>query len=448
MICGELGIFYVGVFSAAPLITVLGLYFFCRTESVVAAAGIYLLAAGAHAFVAGLVIAGVIHEPGFYPLRHTATMTAMIAGQVTLQWGYGLGFVMARLGRRASLKSIGELQEATRLAAQRAEQVNELRQDLDRALKIGGPGRFTGHVVGSWALENVLGRGAMGEVYEAKHTTTGDAGAVKLLRRELLGAPEYIERFLREVRAASALESPHVVRVLQASTSEDLVPFLAMEHLKGQPLNDLLRKRARLSADALSNLVDQIAGVLELARAAGIVHRDIKPHNLFCTDDGNWKLLDFGIAQLGEGGGTLTQGGVVGTPAYMAPEQAKGEPVDHRADVYALAAVVYRCITGQSPFTGRDAASVLYRVVHEMPVRPSAAANVSPAIDAVLALGLSKSREARFQNAAELATAFAQAVRDVLPHDLRGRATAIVRQRPWSELVDDETKQIQASNRI
>ncbi len=448
VLCGQLGILYVGQFSAAPLFTVLGLYFFCRTESIAAATAIYVLAAGGHGLVAGLVIAGVIRDPGLYPVRHATSLPAQIAGQLTLQWGYLLGFLMARYGRRASLEAISELQEATRLAAQRAEQVNELRHELDRALKIGGPGRFTGHTVGSWVLDNVLGRGAMGEVYEATHTTTGDPGAVKLLRRELLGASDYVERFLREVRAASSLESPHVVRVLQASTPEDPVPFLAMERLRGEPLNELLRKKARLAPQRLETLVEHVAGVLELARDAGIVHRDIKPQNLFHTDDAGWKLLDFGVAQLGEGSGTLTHGGVVGTPAYMAPEQAKGDQVDHRADVYALGAVIYRSVTGQAPFTGRDMASVLYMVVHHMPLRPGAITAVPPAFEAVLAIALAKSRDLRFQTAAELATAFAQAQRAALPDELRQRARAILREHPWAEPIDEDTKLFAAQRRV
>ncbi|HEV7555100.1 MAG TPA: hypothetical protein VGO00_06600, partial [Kofleriaceae bacterium] len=175
---GQLGILYVGYFSAAPAVTVLGIYFFCRTESSAAAVALYAVAAGGHLVEAVLVIAGVIDDPGFYHTR-PVSVSAQVAGHFVVQCGYLLGFVMARIGRTASLASIEALQEATRLAAQREEQVNELRQDLDRALKIGGPGRFTGHVVGVWELGTVLGRGAMGEVYEAVHVTTREAAAVK-----------------------------------------------------------------------------------------------------------------------------------------------------------------------------------------------------------------------------------------------------------------------------
>ena len=439
---GQLGVMFVGLFSAAPLIVVLGLYFFCRTENTLAAYSLYGFAAGAHLIESIFIISGVAHDPGFYPLRSHTSVPGAIAGQFGFQLSYAIGFVMARLGRRASLESIEALTEATRLAAQREEQVNELRQDLDRALQIGGPGRFTGHVVGNWELGSVLGRGAMGEVYEAVHTTTKAEGAVKLLRRELLGERDYVERFLREVRAASALDSPNVVRVLDASTPEDPIPFLAMERLRGKSLGDLLRGSAGVARPRLAELVEQTSGVLEKARVAHIVHRDIKPHNLFLTEDGTWKVLDFGVATLGDNSGTLTGGGVIGTPTYMAPEQAKGDQVDPRADVYALGAVIYRCLTGRVPFGGRDTASVLYAVVHQMPPRPSALAQVGAAQEAVLAIALAKSRELRFQTAIELADAWTAAEAGSLTPALRDRAKALLRGKPWAEPIEGDTKQI------
>jgi serine/threonine-protein kinase len=450
--CGQLGILYVGAFSAAPLVVALGLYFFCRTERTASAVAIYVIAAGAHALEAALVIAGAVRDPGIYPIGTAASLHAQIAGQLTLQVGYALCFWLARVSRRTSLRSIEQLQRATRIAAQRDVQLAELRRDLDRALEIGGPGQFTGHVFGSWQLGGVLGRGAMGEVYEATHTTVGCEAAVKLLRRELLADPQHVERFFREVRVASAIDSPHVVHILEAATAGETLPFLAMERLYGATLSELLRKRGPLSPADLTAVVSQTAAVLDLARAAGIVHRDLKPQNLFRIDDGTWKLLDFGIAILADSSGTLTRGAVIGTPAYMAPEQAKAEPVDHRADIYALGAVIYRCLTGRAPFAARDTPSLLYAVVHQMPLRPSALASpatleslarsaagplsdpspsIGPALDAILLLALAKSRESRFQSAGELAAAFHAALRNALPDELTRRARQLDRLHPW-----------------
>jgi len=432
IVCGQLGILYVGIFSAAPLVVAFGVLWFCRTEHRASAVAVYVLAAGSHAVVAGLVIAGAIDDPGFYPVRSECTIAAQIAGQLILQSGYGLCFFLARLTRRSSLRAIEQLQRATRLAAQHDAQVAELRQDLDRALKIGGPGRFTGHVIGSWELATVIGRGAMGEVYEARHIETGDAAAVKLVRRELLGDPRHVERFLREVRIARSIESVHVVKVLEAPTPLDPVPFLAMERLRGRTLGELVRAGPFTGAP-LGELVRSVGDVIDRARAAGIVHRDLKPHNLFLTDAGTWKVLDFGVAVLGEPSGTLTRGAAIGTPAYMAPEQARGEPVDHRADLYALGAVIYRCVTGRVPFVARDTPALLYAVVHIMPLRPRAFAPVSPHTEAFLQIALAKSRDARFESGAELAEAFAAAERLALPESLLRRARRLGHQIDWTE---------------
>jgi serine/threonine-protein kinase len=302
-------------------------------------------------------------------------------------------------------------------------------------LEIGKPGRFTEHILGSWRLGAVLGRGAMGEVYEARHVTTGAEAAVKLLRRELLADPRSVERFIREVRVGSTLDSPHVVRVLEAATPDDGLPFLAMERLSGQTLGELLRRSNTLTGIDLAEMLAQVGRAFEIARRAGVVHRDVKPHNLFRGSDGVWKVLDFGAAALADSSSTLTRGGVIGTPAYMSPEQARGEVVDHRADVYALGAVVYRCVTGRVPFAAGDTPSLLYAVIHDMPLRPSAIAKVDRDLERVLLLALAKDRSARFVSAAELVAAFDAATTGALPDELVRRARAVARQHPWSEPV-------------
>jgi len=432
VVCGQLGILFVGAFSAAGILVGLGLYFFCRTESLALAVAVYLVAVLSHALEAGLVIAGVIDDPGFSPVRRGLSPLAQIAGQLTIQQSYGMAFWLARQTRKSSLRSIEQLQRTTRVAAQREVQLAELRQELDRALKIGEPGRFSGQVVGSWTLGNVLARGAMGEIYEGTHTRTGAESAVKMLRRELMGDHSHVERFYREVRIASAIESPHVTRVLEASTIEDPIPFLAMERLRGQTLGDMIRTGVLVGAQ-LRALVAQTASALELARQAGIVHRDLKPSNIFFTDDGTWKVLDFGIAVLGPSTGTLTGRTVIGTPTYMAPEQARGELVDHRADVYALGAVIYRCLTGNVLFVAGDTYSLLYAVVHRMPMRPSAIGTVNPDEEAVLAIALAKNKLERFATVAELAAAFDAASRGELAAELSNRAKRLLEALPWTE---------------
>jgi len=432
--CGVLAILYSGNFAGAPLVIALGIYFFCRTEHRPAAIAVYGTVALGHATIAVLVITGVIDDPGFAPLKEGVRIEAQLAGHGCAQFGYAMAFWLARSTRSASLRSVEELQRATKLAAVRAAQVDEMRDDLDRALKVGGRGRFTGAVVGSWELGNVLGRGGMGEVYEASHVDDAREAAVKLLRRELMIDRNHVERFLREVRAASALDSPHVVRVLEASQPADMIAFLAMERLRGETLGALLRGGGVLDRTLLVELVAQLASALELARVAGMVHRDIKPHNVFLTDDRTWKLLDFGVAVLGDSSGTLTQGGVIGTPGYMAPEQAKGEAVDHRADVYAMGALIYRCLTGRVPFSSPDMPSLLYAMVHEAPIRPGALATVARDVERMLAVALAKRRADRFQTALELAAALPAALANRLSPELRHRADTLIRAQPWREL--------------
>jgi hypothetical protein len=442
--CGCLAVLYAGYFAGPPLMISLGIYFFCRTERRGIAIATYVIAAGSHAAISALVILGVIADPGFAPVRLELEIQAQLAVWVSIQVGYAMAFWLARTTRAASLRSIEELQRATRIAAMRLAQLDEARDDLERALKVGGPGQFTGAVVGSWELGFVLGRGGMGEVYEATHVETGATSAVKLLRRELMIDRMHVERFLREVRAASALDSPHVVRVLDASGPDEPVAFLAMERLRGHTLGALLRGGGTLDRALIIELVGQLANVLDLARASGMVHRDIKPPNIFHTTDGIWKVLDFGVAVLGDSSGTLTQGGAVGTPGYMAPEQARGGPVDHRADIYAVGAVIYRCVTGRPPFAGADPAAVVYAMVHEAPVRPSALGQVGRDVERVLAIALAKRAVDRFQTVGELAAAVSLAFDGRLAPQLRASADALVRAQPWREIDTTPTRPIAA----
>jgi len=430
----SIAVFYFGVFTACPAIIAIGIHFAARTEDRRTARWILGIAVAAYLPLAAIVVSGVIEDPGVFASDRELDLVTQVCGIVFVLAAYVLAYVTARELRQVSLRSIEDLQHQTRLASQREALMEELRADLERALRIGGPGRHTDHQVGSFRLGNVLGRGAMGEIYEAVHVTTGEPAAVKLLRRELLTDPTQVARFLREAKATGALDSPHVVKLLEASAETAELPYLAMELLHGSTLSEILRSEPKLPPLEVLQLVLQVGSALDAAACIGVVHRDLKPQNLYRLGElaTVWKVLDFGVAALAGHDGTLTQGAIVGTPSYMAPEQAQGQRVDARADLYALAAVAYRALTGQHPFSAPDTPALLYAVVHRMPARPGELADeLSRDVDRWFAIALAKSPEDRFQSGAELAEALHRALSSGLPAALTRRADALLRRWPW-----------------
>lgn len=419
-------VYYFGLFSAASMMLVLGLYFVGLGRAGRMAIAAYVLCAVLQAAIAVDVIAtgrdpGVIHPP--------LSMTQQIMIAVLQQFIMGVTVVIARTSRSTALVAVGELEQAVRLAAHRQALLVEAREELERALR-SARGRFTEQAIGPYRLGDVLGRGAMGEVYAAVDTRSDAQVAIKLLSQASLSKPNHVLRFFRELRTAAKVESPHVVRVIDVG--EQPVPYLVMERLEGHTLGEILRERRVLPPAEVVELIAQIAAGVTAAAAAGIVHRDLKPQNVF-RDRGVWKVLDFGVARALEHGETLTEGQVVGTPSYMAPEQATGREIDHRTDLYAVAAIAYRALTGYAPFASTDVAETLYRVVHTRPIRPSLLAPELPAdVDLVLAIGMAAQPAARFSTGAELADALRAAIEGRLDPTLRGRAAAILHVAGWS----------------
>jgi serine/threonine-protein kinase len=274
----------------------------------------------------------------------------------------------------------------------------------------------------------------MGEVYRASR---GDElAAIKLLHPVILADPAHVKRFEREAELARKVTSPHVARVIETGAGPSGVPFVAMELLVGKDLAWHLRQKPRLKLSEVAVLVAHAARALAAIREAGIVHRDLKPQNLVLEESvkpSTWKVLDFGVSRLESAGHTLTQGALVGTPAYMAPEQARLQKVDHRADVYSLSAVAYRALTGKPPFSGQELAAVLYQLVHDAPAAPSAYARVPEDVELVLALGLAKSPDERFQRAEDLQEAFEQAAAGALAPETKRRARAYLEKYPWQK---------------
>jgi hypothetical protein len=426
------GVYYWGVASPVAAMITYGIYFFSLGSLAGVIGGMYLLVAIVHAALGFAIMGGVIEDRGIISMAHVSRLDQLGVISV-IEFLYFITFYTARTSQRVTLDAMQRLEQAVRGVAQREALLAEARAELDRALKIGGPGRFTDQTVGAYTLGVLIGRGGMGEVYEAHSTADDHEAAVKLLHAGTLAEPTHVARFIREAETASKLTSPNVVRVLQVGTTAGEVPFLAMERLRGVDLAQQLRRSRRLALPEAATLAREVAAGLDAARAAGIVHRDLKPHNVFAAEVGDvrvWKILDFGVSKSG-GTGTLTKGHVIGTPAYMAPEQAKGEDVDHRADVYSLAAILYRAITGHPAFTGKDVPTTLYDVVFRIPTQPSMLAPLPADVDRVLGLGLAKHAADRFATATELAAWFTAAIRDGLDHEQRRRADDLLGRHPW-----------------
>ena len=203
---------------------------------------------------------------------------------------------------------------------------------------------------GRYRLEQPLGHGGMATVYLARDEQLDRAVAVKLLAENLADDATFRKRFLREARLAARLSHPNVVNIYDAGETEDGRPYIVMEHVEGPTLADLMRERGRLSAAEAVGLAVQACRGLAHAHAAGLVHRDVKPQNLLLGPDGTLKVADFGIARAAETTALTQAGTVLGTAAYLSPEQATGEEVSPAADVYSLGAVLYELLTGRLPY--------------------------------------------------------------------------------------------------
>ncbi|WP_457964559.1 Stk1 family PASTA domain-containing Ser/Thr kinase [Arthrobacter sp. D1-29] len=271
---------------------------------------------------------------------------------------------------------------------------------------------------GRYELGGLLGRGGMADVHRGVDTRLGRTVAIKLLRPDMARDPQFQARFKREAQSVAALNHPSIVAIYDTGEhtvpdgSEDnvRVPYIVMEFVEGQTLRDLIRAR-EVSIDQAIDYCLGVLSALEYSHKAGIVHRDIKPANvMFCDGSNSVKVMDFGIARaIADSSATMTQTqAVVGTAQYLSPEQARGETVDARSDLYSAACLLYEMLTGRPPFIGDSPVSVAYQHVREIP-EPASSVNpeVSAALDSVLAKALQKNRADRFQDAA----AFRRALR-------------------------------------
>jgi serine/threonine protein kinase len=269
-------------------------------------------------------------------------------------------------------------------------------------------------LAGSYHIVRLIGEGGMGRVYEAQHTRLSNRQlAIKLLHDDMARQPDILTRFEREAEAASTIAHPNVVEVLDVNRLEDGRPYIVCEYLEGEELGALLDRVGTVPVETAVRIVRQICRALMAAHERGIVHRDVKPENVFLVGDPHAprvKVIDFGISKQNDGSSKLTRTGMVmGTPAYMAPEQARGEHVDHRADIYAVGGILYRAVTGQKPYDGEDGAQVLTLVLTEEPKRPrTVAPSVPEALELVIQRAMARLPDERHATMAELEAELAE----------------------------------------
>ncbi|MGW0192242.1 Stk1 family PASTA domain-containing Ser/Thr kinase [Nonomuraea sp. NPDC003201] len=261
---------------------------------------------------------------------------------------------------------------------------------------------------GRYELDGVVGRGGMAEVYRARDIRLDRIVAIKTLRSDLARDHTFQARFRREAQSAASLNHPAVVAVYDTGedgTEGTPVPYIVMEYVDGRTLRDLLRQDRRLLPERAVELVDGILRALDYSHRGGIVHRDIKPANVMITRAGDVKVMDFGIARaMADSAATMTQTAqVIGTAQYLSPEQARGERVDARSDIYSTGCLLYELLTGQPPFTGDSPVAIAYQHVREEPIPPSQIdRDIPPWADAIVLKAMAKDPAHRYQSAGEM----------------------------------------------
>src|ERR1700676_207924 len=264
---------------------------------------------------------------------------------------------------------------------------------------------------GRYELDGVVGRGGVPEVYRARDIRLDRIVAIKTLRTDLARDPIFQARFRREAQSAASLNHPSIVAVYD--TGEDMatgvpVPYIVMEYVGGRTVRDLLQEGHRLLPERSLEIIDGVLRALDYSHQAGIVHRDIKLGNVMVTRNGDIKVMDFGIARaMSDAQATMTQTAqVIGTAQYLSPEQARGERVDARSDLYSTGCLLYELLTGRPPFTGDSAVAIAYQHVRENAVPPSRVdPDVPSGADAIVLKAMAKSPDDRYQTAADMRAA-------------------------------------------
>jgi serine/threonine protein kinase len=293
-------------------------------------------------------------------------------------------------------------------------------------------------IAGKYRLERPLARGGMGAVWVGKHIELDSNVALKFMAPEYGTRPELRARFEREAKASALMKVANVVHVYDYGIEDD-TPYLVMELLHGEDLATRLAREGRLSPAAMVRIVDQVCKGLRRAHEVGLIHRDLKPPNIFLTREGEEeivKILDFGIAKStapGLVGKATKPGTLVGSPHYMSPEQVReNQELDHRSDLWSVGIIIFQCLTGRLPFPGHEVGDVLVDICTEdIPVASQIVPDLAPEVDRFLEHALMRERDERFQSARELAEAFAAIVGRVSHADTGSTRLTNAHTLPW-----------------
>src|SRR5512140_1810776 len=262
--------------------------------------------------------------------------------------------------------------------------------------------------IGRYEVRGELGRGGMATVYRAYDPSFEREVAIKMLPRELLHDPQFKERFKREIKTIAALEHPAIVPVYDVG-EEDGVPYFVMRYMSGGSLTQLIN-RGKFSLEDAARIVERVSSALAYAHKNGLVHRDLKPDNILFDNNGDPFISDFGVAKLTDSSTNMTGSGIIGTPAYMSPEQAQGEKVDNRSDIYGLGGIIFQMLSGEQPYNATTPMGIAVKHITEpvpeiLKVDPS----LPVSTDKIIKTAMAKNRDERYATATDLSRALNEA---------------------------------------
>ncbi|MEJ2212202.1 MAG: serine/threonine-protein kinase, partial [Anaerolineae bacterium] len=270
---------------------------------------------------------------------------------------------------------------------------------------------YIGRRLGAYQIVEQIGRGGMATVFKAYQPSMDRYVAIKILPSHLTEDESFVGRFTREARTLARLEHPHILPVHDYG-EQDGITYLVMRYVEAGTLKDLIARKGPMELEKAAQVMSEVGRALDYAHSQGVVHRDIKPSNILIDPQGNTFLTDFGIAKLvAETAQFTASGAIIGTPAYMSPEQCMAQPVDHRCDIYSLGVVLYELVTGQVPFEAETPVAVLLKHVHgPLPLPRQVVEDLPEAVERVILKAMAKAPEDRFQSVGAMIDALAEAV--------------------------------------